>query len=286
MGLFSRLKQRNSLTRNDLRVMNSVKLVRDTLQQPAAAVSLKKLADSGSSGVSLSKAVQVAGVSLRKRNLVGIRGKAVLVLDHSGSMEQLYKQGVVQRLVERALAFGLQVDVDGEVLVLPFDTRVRGSVRVNVDNYRNVVNKHIWAPRDMGLTRLDLAINEVNKLAAASTQPIFAIVITDGNPYEPGVDAECLATRSICESSQYPVFVKFLAVEEVQYLIDLDEDDSLPRLLDNVNTQFFSGRRGEGNHRPQVTSSECTDEVFIDAMLEELDLWIGRAQHTNPPILV
>ena len=259
--------------------LHSVPLIRDTAAQRDQVARVDKL---GAQGVSLSKKVGAVGVSLSKKpQIAGIRGRAVLLLDHSGSMESHYRSGIVQQLVERALAFGIQLDVNGEVDVIPFDTRVWGGVTVNVHNYSGVVNQHLWRRYEMGCTRLDLAVDEVNRMAATSDVPLFVMCITDGNPFQQGVDAERLATQSVCYSSQLPVFLKFLAVEEVQYLIDLDEDDDLPRLLDNVNTQFFSGRRGEGNHRPRITDSACTDEVFAVAMTDVLELWIERAQRAG-----
>lgn len=85
----------------------SVSLVKDPAGAPAVDL------DTLTGHVDLTKRAQKAGISLSKRNLAGIRAQAVLILDHSGSMRDDYRSGTVQTLVERALGFALQIDVDG-----------------------------------------------------------------------------------------------------------------------------------------------------------------------------
>jgi hypothetical protein len=265
---------------NALRARHSVPLVFDTSGAPAAGLSLRKLEAAGQQGLTLLKRSEVASVSLQSRKLNGIRAKTCLVVDHSQSMMRLYESGVVQCLVERVAGFNLQVDVTGTTTVLPFDSEPYTPIEVTVDNYRNVVRNRIWRPRDMGYTDLAGALEVVLGYAKSTTVPLYVPIITDGNP-EGKPRAKQDATDIICELSQYPVFLKFLSIKEVDYLVDLDEDDELPRLLDNVNTQFFNGRHhhpaAQPNWRPRVDDKACTDEIFSDAMTEEFDLWIERA---------
>ncbi len=59
---------------------NPVPVVKDSSGAPA--VDLGKVAAAGH--VNLSKTAEKVGVSLRKRNLAGMRGRVIVLLDHSG----------------------------------------------------------------------------------------------------------------------------------------------------------------------------------------------------------
>jgi len=234
----------------------TVTLVKDPNGTPA--VNLTKVRDAGH--VDLAKRADKAGLSLSKRGLAGIRAQVVLVLDHSGSMYGDYANGKVQTLVERALGFALQIDVDGTVPVIPFDHRLLPTVEVTVDNYRNVVNDRIWRGRDMGSTDLARALEHVRQCAAATETPVFCLVVTDGDP-----NSREATTRVVCDLARYPVFVKFLAVWDVPYLRMLDDLDGSARLLDNVDAKSFQD--------PAAVS----DMVFADAMVDEWDTWVRAA---------
>jgi hypothetical protein len=224
----------------------------------ASAINLSKVREAGH--IDLAKRADKAGIALSKRGLAGIRAQAVLVLDHSGSMHADYANGKVQTLVERVLGFALQIDVDGTVPVIPFDSQVHPAVEVTVDNYRGVVDSQIWHPRRMSTTDLASALAAVRNLAETTDEPIFCAVVTDGNP-----DDQAATTKVVCQLAGYPVFLKFLAIRNVPYLDSLDNMGTDARLLDNVNTQFFSD------------PASVSDLVFADAMADEFDLWVTAA---------
>ncbi len=238
-----------------------------TATKPARTVALVKesgpavdLAKVREAHVDLAKKADKAGVALSKRGLGGIRAQAILVLDHSGSMYGDYASGAVQDLVERALGFALQIDDDGEVPVIPFDSQVWEHVYVTVDDYAGAVGR-IWRPDAMGSTRLDRALGALRYLAAETEQPIVALVVTDGNP-----DDRAAATKAVIDLARYPVFIKFLALRDVPYLQELDDLEPSVRLLDNVDTKTFPSLAG------------VTDMQFAEAMADEWDTWITAAQ--------
>jgi vWA found in TerF C terminus len=236
-------------------IRKTISLVKDPSGAPA--VDLSKLGDGS---VNLVKRAQKAGISLAKRDLAGIRAQAVLVLDHSGSMRSDYRDGTVQTLVERALGFALQIDVDGTIPVIAFDSRVWPAVDVTVDNYQGVVDREVWHRKAMGTTNLAAALDEVEKIAVNSDGPVFAVVVTDGAP-----NSRPAATRAVCRLASYPVFVKFLAIRPVDYLQTLDDLDGSKRLLDNVDAKFLPDPGG------------MSDLAFADAMVDEWDTWIAAA---------
>lgn len=252
MSLFSR-KSEPTPTSGPARTIN---LTKDATG--SSAINLSKVREAGH--IDLAKRADKAGIALSKRGLAGIRAQAVLVLDHSGSMHADYSNGKVQTLVERVLGFALQIDVDGTVPVIPFDSVLHPTVDVTVENYRGVVDNQIWQPRQMGSTDLAKALVAVRELAKTTDEPIFCVVITDGNP-----DSQSAATRVVVELAGYPVFVKFLAIRDVPYLNDLDDMNPDLRLVDNVDAKSFSD------------PASVSDMEFADAMADEWDSWVAAA---------
>jgi hypothetical protein len=255
MGLLDRAKKSINDTINPNKtVQKSVKLVRES----GAKVSLDKIERSG--GVSLSKSAAAAGVSLTKQGLTGIRGKFVVVLDHSESMRGDYANGGVQKLTEKALAYGLQFASDERVTIIPFDTTPLATVEVTLENFQGVVDRSIWNRNFMGSTNLTDALRVVEGMAKNTDELIFCAVITDGNP---NVRTSC--TKVVCDLAGYPVFLKMLALRDVPYLDELDNLGNDVRLLDNVNAQSFHD------------IGSITDEAFADAMAEEWASWVDLA---------
>ncbi len=254
MGIFGR--NSTSSGGSSLTPSRSVNLTKSPNGAPA--VDLAKVRAGGH--LDLAKRADKAGIALAKRDLAGIRAQAVLVLDHSGSMHSDYANGKVQTLVERVLGFALQIDVDGTVPVIPFDSRLLPTVEVTVDNYSAVVDREIWRGRDMSTTDLAKALRVVADMAKATTDPIFCAVVTDGDP-----DSKPPVTALVKDLSRLPVFVKFLAVRDVPYLAELDDMDPSQRLVDNVDTKSFDDPAG------------VSDLAFADAMADEWDTWVAAA---------
>lgn len=260
MSMFGNLMGGFSSSQNQFSVKKTVKYFKNVNGTPA--VSLDKVETEG--GVSLKKKAEAVYISLQKRNIAGIRAQVVLVLDHSGSMYGDYQNGKVQEITERFLAFGLNVDVDGTIPVIPFDSSVKPTVDVTMSNYSDVVNRSIFKPSQMGSTDLAAALKEVKKIVESSDTPVYVGIVTDGEP-----NSRSTATELVKDLSQYPVFLKFLAIQKVNYLQDLDDMSDSERLLDNVDSKYF----------PNV--SNVSDEEFADAMADEWDSWTTAAKNAG-----
>jgi len=246
----------------------TISLVKDPTGAPA--VNLSKVREAGH--VDLVKRAEKAGISLSKRNMSGLRGAVRLYVDHSGSMEfpnaRDYSNGNVQRLVERALGYAFQLDSDGQIPVIAFDHRLWPEVVVDQSNYQGIVETRIWHADQMGGTKFSPVLQDLLDQARTTTEPIFAIIVTDGSPSDP-----VEATTLVIELAKYPVQIKFLAIREVDYLQELDDlEDRHPgaRLLDNVDAKFF-----DGTDCPEL--SQITDLQFADAMADEIDTWVRDA---------
>lgn len=254
MGLFGFGNNNNASS--NMSAARSVPIVKDVNGLPA--VSLDKVENTG--GVDLRKKTEAVSLSLSKKGMGGVRAQVMVVLDHSYSMSNDYRNGKVQDLVERFLGFGLAVDVDGEIPVVAFDNRVHGAVNVNLSNYKDIVNKSIYKPNNMGSTDLTSALQEVLKAAKNTDAPLYVAVITDGEPND-----RDSARRLVCELANYPVFIKFLAVQKVRFLEELDDLDNSVRLLDNVDAKEY------------LNLNNVDDNKFAADMVDEWDTWVNAA---------
>jgi von Willebrand factor type A domain. len=243
----------------DKKAARTVTLVKDP--NGTSAVNLSKVREAGH--IDLAKKADKAGISLNKRGLEGIRAQAFLVLDYSYSMLDDYRNGNVQTLVERALGFALQIDLDGEVPVIPFASQALPTIAVNLNNYQGVVDRELVQKHRMGSTDLAGGLQVVLDAAKTTDSPIFCIVVTDGAP-----DSKPAAVKVVAEMSKYPVFIKFLALNEIEFLRKLDDDMAGKSLIDNVDTKFSSG---------DLDLLGGTDLKFADAMTDEWDTWIKAA---------
>src|SRR5712691_2550090 len=181
----------------------TISLVKDPTGAPA--VNLSKVREAGH--IDLVKRAEKAGISLSKRNLSGLRGAVRLYVDHSRSMElgrnKDYSDGNVQRLVERALGYAFQLDSDGKIPVIAFDSELWPEVIVDQSNYVGIVESAIWHPRKMRGTRYVPVLEDLLKEAEATAEPIFAIIVTDGSPND-----RRQATKLVIELARYPVQIK------------------------------------------------------------------------------
>jgi hypothetical protein len=253
-------------------VKKTVKLTKDP--SGASATDIGALGDQH---VSLQKTAQKAQVSLSKRGLDGIRLQVALFLDYSGSMYYNYKNGSVQKIVERALGFALNVDADGSIPVYGFDDSLFGPFDVNVGTYQGVVEREIMqedAPggflgrgkkrdRPMGGTTMAPVFKTAIQLSEKSDAPLVVIVVGDGSPGD-----RRATTQAAIESAGYPVWIKFLSVLPVDYLQELDDLPASARAVDNFDT-----KPGEDD-KPIL---EMSDLEFADAMTDELQSWITAA---------
>ena len=211
--------------------------------------------------VNLSKCV----VNLSKEanvDLGEVKAQVVVVVDYSGSMSQMYKDGTVQRVINRLLPLGLTFDDNGEVEVFRFaDGKNYAQFEsLTIENYDDYVKRFIdtgW----MGGTDYAPVLKEIKKQyidgntkkaglfgklfgkkentstltgADASVNPVFVIFITDGD------NSDKKDTNVIIrELSKTNSFIQFIGVgtASMSYLEKLDDLDG--RECDNTGFERF-----------------------------------------------
>jgi len=235
-------------------------------------------------------------LDLRKQKVLdlkksaGIEGqfaKVKLVLDYSGSMANLYRDGDVQQLVERLLPIGMAFDDDGEVDVYLFhDGVIKIKETMNVKNINGFIDRAINGKK-MGFTNYAPAINAVVKDSVAVTGtteekvktglfsskkvvrnvygkedlPTYCIFITDGaNDDKPETET------TMIDVSYAPVFFQFVGIGSASFPFLEKLDDLKGRHIDNAN--FFTV--------PSLRSK--SDDDLYKLLLTEFPSYIKEAR--------
>lgn len=166
----------------------------DEIQVPAPMISL----------------VKQAGISLEKHGASGEKAAVYLVLDHSGSMQGFYDSGAVQKLAEEALGMSANLDDDGIVPVVYFETNAHKPQEVGLDTYQGWVQQtHPHIP--WGFTNyagaMDIVVKHYKKSKAKD--PALVIFQSDGKP-----DSEAAVARALREYSDLPICWFFVGFGE------------------------------------------------------------------------
>jgi stress response protein SCP2 len=246
---------------------------------PSRGVSLRKqrIVSLEKTDPKLATLAKKAGVSLTKKNVPEQVARVWLVLDVSYSMLPHFESGGAQRLCDRALAYGLNLDDDGSIGVLLFDHAAHARPDVDSTNYRTVATEALRDRSLWGATDYGNAFEHVRREAARQSDfgkvPVYVMFVTDGETRRKEV-----AERHILEASREGIFWKFMAIGETStgifggkrlppgfdFLAKLD--DMPGRKVDNAD--FFS----------MSDPNDPDDAAFFDLMAEEWAGWLAAAR--------
>lgn len=218
------------------------------------------------SSISLLK--KSAGIVLEKKNLTNVTARVGLVLDISGSMRKLYKNGTVQRVVERILAVASQFDDDGALDVWVYDNEFSRLKPVTEHDFEGYVDQYILNNdliHKFGRNDEPPVMEDVIQKYTSedpSKYPAFIVFINDGG---------CKRTikKPVVSSSDKPLFWQFVGIGDSNFevLEKLDEMDG--RYIDNAN--FF--------HIKDVEA--ISDNELYDLLLNEFPDWLKEAKEKN-----
>ncbi|MCS0669677.1 VWA domain-containing protein [Cytobacillus firmus] len=218
------------------------------------------------SSISLLK--KTAGIVLEKKNLTNVTARVGLVLDISGSMRKLYKNGTVQRVVERILAVASQFDDDGALDIWVYDNEFSRLKPVTEHDFEGYVDQYIlnndlihkFGRNDEPPVMEDIIQKYTSE--DPSKDPAFIVFINDGG---------CKKTikKPVAASSDKPLFWQFVGIGDSNFevLEKLDEMDG--RYIDNAN--FF--------HIKDIET--ISDNELYDLLLNEFPDWLKEAKEKN-----
>ena len=172
-----------------------------------------------------------AKIELEKKSISNIKSQVVLVLDISKSMNPLFKNGVIQELIQRILGLALNFDDDGSIDVLLFGTNAYQVAPATLENLDGYVDKEITSNyKIIEATKYATALRLIKeKYKGNKLDPVFVIFVTDGNNSD-----KKESTELITELSSESIFFQFVGIgkEKFPYLNKLD--DLSGRFIDNA----------------------------------------------------
>lgn len=207
---------------------------------------------------------KTAAVSLEKKGLTGQRAAVYLVVDRSYSMAPFYRDGSVQMLAEQALGLSANLDDDGIVPLVMFDSAPYPAAEIRLDNYTGqVANWHQLngGEATMKGTQYMPAMAAVvdHYQRSGAPDPAFVVFQTDGDPQDRDVTEHMLR-----EVSGLPIFWSFLGYgHNINFLRKLD--DLRGRRVDNAS--FFHAR----------DPHDVSDGQLYDGLTHEYAGWLAAA---------
>lgn len=178
---------------------------------------------------------KVHTISLSKTPLNGLTSRVAAVLDFSGSMRSLYRDGSVQNTLEALLPLAMEFDDNGELELWIFENGFHRLPNLTLDNFYGYVEREIMSKYSMGGTSYAPVMQDIVKRYTKEEPakiPNYIMFITDGDNNDHGN-----TNKVITEASNYPIFWQFIGIgnESFNYLQKLD--DMTGRYVDNAD--FF-----------------------------------------------
>jgi len=206
-------------------------------------------------------------VTLEKKNLQNVVARVVVVLDRSGSMYEQYRNGDIQKAMDKLLPIALMFDDDGQLDTWAFSEKSIHLSEISLDNIKNYLNneKGGWDKWRIGAINDEpVVMEEIIDMYEDSNDPAYIIFISDGGIYK-----ETHIKRLLIESSSKPIFWQFVGIGGNNYGI-LEELDTMGgRVVDNAN--FFD----------IDNIDSLSDEELYDKLLNEFPSWLKEAKEKN-----
>lgn len=196
---------------------------------------------------------EVHKVCLDKKPLINLKAKVALVLDYSGSMDWLYNNGTVQRVVEQMLPLAMNFDDDGSMECWLFQDGYYRLKDVNLGNLDGYI-KHQTKGKSMGGTNYSPVMREIIKFYKNEKLPVYVIFITDGDNFD-----KADTTSTITEAAKKPIFWQFVGIGDSKFSYLEQLDNMQGRYVDNAD--FFSVKNA--------------DDITYQDLLEEFPTWLS-----------
>ena len=246
-------------------VMSKINLSKDKENLEKHVVSLSKCV------VDLSKKAEV--------DLGATKARVVLVLDYSGSMSRLYKDGTVQETINRLVPLGLTFDDNGSIDMFLFQTDFRKMEDITLDNYENYIHDVVdKSGYSMGGTRYAPVLEAIlgnkeakkglfgkllnknnNNTLDTTNDPTFVLFITDGDSSDTSNTDKVIRESS---KKEYKTFIQFIGIGSAGFKYLRDLDDLSGREVDNTG---FSKMKDLEN---------VSDDELYTAILEQYVDWL------------
>ncbi len=193
-------------------------------------------------------------VCLTKPILNGLKAQVGLVLDFSGSMQNLYENGTVQKVVEKILPMAMEFDDNQTMEVWIFENGYHRLPDVTLSNLVNYVSRETKR-YSMGGTKYTPVMKDVIATYEKSKLPSYVLFITDGDCFDAG-ESETV----IKDASRLPIFWQFVGLGSSCFTFLEKLDDMSGRYVDNAD--FFK--------------VDSADKITYFNLLNEFPSWLSN----------
>ena len=210
----------------------------------------------------------ITSLCLNKDKLNNLTARVAVVLDFSGSMEGLYRDGTIQTLLDRLLPLAMKFDDNGELDIWLFHNDAIRLDGIKEENFYNYINKSkILKKYNMWGTEYAPVMKDVVEKYISeepSNYPNLVVFITDG------VNEDRYETEKIMKlSSQYPIFWQFVGIGSSDFPFLENLDEMRDRLVDNAN--FFAVN----------DLMKIDDNTLYNRLLKEYPEWLNKIERPN-----
>lgn len=206
-------------------------------------------------------------IQLEKKNLLDVQARVALVLDASGSMNWQYKNGDVQKVVNRLMPLAISFDNNGSFECWAFaqyTTQLDDVTLANVNDFINQThsgwrNWQVGARINEEIPAIEAVINYYQQFNDGL--PVYVLSISDG-----GVGNGHQMQKVLTQAATLPIFWQFVGIGGRNYGVLEKLDDMTGRVVNNCN--FFD--------LDSITS--ISDERLYELLLEEFPMWLTEAK--------
>jgi stress response protein SCP2 len=204
-------------------------------------------------------------ITLEKKKLTGVVARVGIVLDITGSMQTLYKNGTVQEVVERILAVACKFDDNATLDVWVYDTEFSRLPSVTEGDFDGYVQREILnnpAIQKFRRNNEPPVMRDVIRkytVEEPSDTPVFIIFINDGGVVK-------AIKKVMVDSSVQPIFWQFIGIGRSDFEVLKQLDTMEGRAVDNANFVHLDN------------ISTVSDEMLYDQLLNEFPQWIQAAK--------
>lgn len=210
-------------------------------------------------------------ISLEKNNLFNVKARVALILDYSGSMNQQYKSGDVQRVLDRIMPLALNFDDDGSFECWAFAQKPLRLTNINLNNLNDYIETEKggyknWQAGARYNNEPDVLEQVVQYFTqqSPSADPVYVVFISDGGITETGKIKKILKA-----ASTQPIFWQFVGIGGQHYGVLEKLDNMSGRVVDNCN--FFA----------MDNIQSMPDSQLYDCLLREFPFWLIEAKNKN-----
>ncbi|MGL5715849.1 MAG: VWA domain-containing protein [Paraclostridium sp.] len=204
--------------------------------------------------ISLKKNDEKITISLSKKNVKSLTAEVKLVLDRSGSMSHLYRDGTVQRTLEKLASLAFRFDDNGKMETILFNHDFVDMPDVTMENLFTYGDENGFRNIADGGTNYAPPIMELIDQAKMGmfTFPVFVIFITDGENFD-----KTETMNALREASKYDIYFQFVGIGGSRF--DFLES------LDNLKGRNFDN----AGFIAIPNLNKISDEDLYDKLLDE-----------------